>query len=401
MIWSKPRIYADTAATTPLDEAVAAVLTTTTREVYGNPSSLHHEGVVAEKALSEARASIARFLRAHPEEIIFTSGGTESNNLAIRGVYEALTQQVTDTGKQPRIIVGAIEHSSILEAAAWCSKSGAEVVVIPVDTEGRIKLEEFTAALTPETILISISIVNNEIGTIESIRDLAAIIRRAKKNQNLHQVYFHTDACQAPRFLELAVDTLGVDLLTINSGKVYGPKGVGALYVRRNTPLVSIISGGGQEYGWRSGTQNVPSIVAFAEALKICEQERREESEKLTALRDRLRDELIAQIPGVVVYGPTSSRIANNLTIGFSGVSAEELVIGLDALGIAVSTGSACSAREKDQSHVLKALGVAPEASSVRLTLGRRTTKADIGRIVTAIEHVVERLRRAQTLTTR
>lgn len=398
MFWSKSRLYADTAATTPLDKKVAEVLTTTTAKIYGNPSSLHVEGVQAEKALAKARADVAKFLKAHSDEVVFTSGGTESNLLAIRGVFEAYHSKYRDQGKRPRIIVGAIEHTSVLETAAWCGRQGAEVVVIPVDSEGKIKLEEFKAALNSETILISVSIVNNEIGTIESIREIAAIIRRFKKTEDFSPCYFHTDACQAPRFLELAVDILGVDLLTINSGKIYGPKGVGALYVRRGTLLSPVLVGGGQEFGLRSGTQNVPAIVAFAAALDLCEKYRSEEVVQLAHLRDRLYQDLQSKFPDLVVYGPTLSRVANNLNIGFPGISGEELVIGLDAQGIAVSTGSACSSRSKPESHVLQALGIPVGASSIRVTLGRETRLADILRIIAAFDKTLARLRVGRNL---
>lgn len=391
------RIYADTAAATSIDHRVASVVAATSRHIYGNPSSINQEGVLADRVLSEARGAVANFLGTHADEIVFTGSGTESNSLAIIGTYLAYQKNFSSHGKRPRIIILSIEHSSVLEAARWCEARGAEVVLAPVDQEGVIQMAVLKELLTPETILISVSLVNNEIGVIQPIRELVSYVRQLRKKEGSDYPYFHTDACQASRFLPMVVDSLGVDLLTINSSKVYGPKGVGALYIRRGSKVLPLSVGGGQEFGMRSGTQNVPGIVGFAKALELAQRLRGQERERLATLRDDLQA-MLTTITGATVYGLASTRAPHILNIGFEGISAEDLVLGLDALGIAVSTGSACSSKSRQESHVLTGLGADAGMTSIRISLGRETVKSDIKKIAAALLKVVARLRRGAEL---
>lgn len=333
-----------------------------------NPSSIHQEGVAARAKLEQARRTVAEVLVCQPDEIIFTSGGTESNNLAIFGV------------NQPRGLVNhrgfsEIEHSSILQ-------TDPKATLIPVNADGLVDLSELKKSLAPKTVLVSIAYANNEIGVIQPIREIAKIIRHARKNGS--RVLFHTDACQAPSFLDLNVARLGVDLLTLNSAKVYGPPGVGCLYVKRGIKLTPQLFGGGQERGWRPGTENVEGIVRFAKALKICASKREQESKRLTVLRDYFIKNLL-KFPKVNLNGSASARLPNNVNVSFAGIEAEQLVIELDVKGVACSAGSACSARTGDESHV------AP--NGVRFTLGRDTTKTDLDYVLKILPPIIKKLR--------
>jgi len=383
------RIYWDTAAGTPVDRRVLKAMMPFLRGISsealakeGNPASIHKEGVVASKAVETARAKIAKILFAHPDEIIFTGSGTESDNLAILGTAEMATKK--------HIITTSTEHKAVLEPCRYLQKKGFKITYLPVDKDGQINLKELKESLTNDTFLVSVMMANNEIGAIQPIKEVAKIIRHYRKNNNRRLPYLHTDACQAPRFLDLNVEKLGVDLLSFNGSKIYGPKGIGALYVRRGILLAPIVWGGGQERGLRSGTLNVPGIVGLAEALTICEQEREKESARLIKLRDKLIVEL-KKIPNLKINGPDSQadnnqgralidekRLPNNINFSIKGFEGEQLVVELDAKGLAVSSGSACS------SHDLA-------NNNVRISFGRETAGADLNRFIKSLKEIIEK----------
>jgi cysteine desulfurase len=366
------RIYLDHAAATPQDKRMAEIMRETGVEVYGNPGSLHKEGVAAKKILEKARRTIADILHAHSDEIIFTSGGTEANNLAIFGAVTV--------PEKAHLIISGIEHPSVLECARELERLGAEVVSLPVSSDGIVSPKSVKDALRQNTILVSIMYANNEIGTIQSIGEIAKIIRRHNKAGG--NTLFHTDACQAMNYLDMNVLKLGVDMMTINASKIYGPKGIGALFVKRGVKLAPRIFGGGQEGGIRSGTENVPVIAGFAEAMKIAEKMKEKESARLAKLRDFFIHEVLTKIPDTALNGSASERLPNNANVSFFGADAEGIVILLDARGIAASTGSACANinREGKVSHAVLALDGdrIRAAGAVRFTLGRSTKKGDI-----------------------
>jgi cysteine desulfurase len=384
------RIYLDTAAATPLDKRVVKAMQPWWQKQFGNPSSIHAEGEVARKALEQSRKNLANFLSAHPDEIIFTSGGTEGNNLVLNGVV-AMSPR-----KDKHIIVSAIEHSSILATVKALERWGVAVTVLPVSSGGLVEAKTLADALRPETVLVSIGYVNNELGAIQNLPELAKVIRHWRKERGEVYPYFHTDACQAGRFLELNVARLGVDLLTINASKLYGPKGVGALYVKRGVQLLPTIYGGGQEAARRAGTENVPSIVGFATAVEICARERDKENKKIISLRDYFITKLLT-LSGTSLNGPVGeNRIAHNINISFADTEAEQVVIELDAKGVACSAGSACSIRSHDDSYVVKALGksAVEAASAVRFTLGRDTAKSDLNYVLKILPPILVKLRK-------
>ncbi len=363
------RIYLDHAAATPLDKGVLSVMQKIGSESYGNPSSLYKEGVEAKKSLLEIRKDIAETIGANPDEIIFTGGGTESNNLALFGIVQ--------DPKKSHLVVSSVEHASVLECARELEKRGAEVTYLPVDKDGLVSLKDLKEAIKENTVLVSVMYANNEIGTIQPISEIAKIIRHSKSKP-----LFHTDACQAANYLDMNVLRLGVDLMTFNASKIYGPKGVGALFVKRGIKISPILFGGGQEKGTRSGTENVAGLKGFAEAMKVAEQMKEKESARLAKLRDFFIQEILSEIPGAILNGSAEKRLPNNVNISIPGTDAEELVIQLDARGISCSTGSACAniGHDGKVSHVIEALGFGREraASSLRFTLGRDTKKEDL-----------------------
>lgn len=375
------RIYLDTAAATPLDTQVWRAMRPWLGRDFGNPSSLHQEGVNAAAALAAARVECATALGALPDEIIFTAGGTEANNLAL-----------TATGNGA-IIVSAIEHLSVLAPVNQVGRA----IIAPVLPSGQINLKKFAELLTSEVKLVSVIYVNNEIGAIQSLAEIAKIIRRARKRAGTPYPYFHTDACQAGRFLSLDVRQLGVDLMTVNAGKIYGPKGVGLLYVKRGIKLEPQFLGGGQEAGYRAGTENVPGIVGLATALTLAGKLRGGEAIKLSRLRDWLWQELKRVAPEVQLNGSLDNRSPNNLNLYFPDVLAEQLVLELDAKGFAVSTGSACSIPKADDSHVILALGHSREraAGSIRISLGRDTTKEKLKKLIKVLPSIINKLTQA------
>lgn len=387
----KARCYWDTAAATPLAPVVGKMMDKAVKD-FGNPSSIHREGVLAQTKLSEARKTIASLIAAEPDEIIFTGGGTEGDNLAIQGIARAY-------GKPGQVITTKIEHKAVLEPCRYLESVGHKVAYLPVLSNGLVDPKELEKVLTMETFLVSIVYANNEIGTIQPIKEIAKIIRRWRKEKKTNLPYLHIDACQAPRFLSLNVLQLGVDLMTINGSKIYGPKGVGFLYVKRGVALSPLLLGGGQEAGRRSGTHNVPAIVGLAGALEICEAEKEKEIKKLIVVRDYLTTEL-KKIPGLKLNGGfgEGERLPNNINFSVEDLEGEQLVLELDARGFAVSSGSACSFGGNNGSYVVVALGCdkARAISAVRISLPREASLADAKKFIKSLGRIVKKYKIAQ-----
>ena len=377
-------IYLDHAATTPVDEQVVAAMLPYFSEQFGNPSSIHRLGRAALEALDDARETVAAVLGASRKEIIFTGGGSEADNLAIKGV--ALAQR--QAGKGAHIITSAIEHHAVLHAVEYLQGYGFEATVLPVDADGLVRPADLRAALRPDTVLVSIMYANNEIGTIQPLAELGAICRE-------HGVPLHTDAVQAAGALPLNVDALNVDLLSLAAHKFYGPKGVGALYVRHGTPLLPQIHGGGQERRRRAGTENVAAIVGLATALRLAEERRASYVAHCAALRDRLVAGILDRIPNTYLNGHPTQRLPNNANIAFDDVEGESVLLLLDQHGVAASSGSACTSGSLEASHVLTALGLPYERAigSVRFTVGKATTAEEIDYVLDILPPLIERLR--------
>ncbi len=392
------RIYLDNAAATPMDARVLVVVTETAKKFAGNPSALHKEGVSARSALEDARGKIAGILCAQADEIVFTSGATEANNMALFGVVRSARACGI---KNPHIIVSAIEHPSVLEVARVMEHDGVRVSYLSVDSRGIVDTKELRKLITPATVLVSVMYANNEIGTIEPIRDIAKEIRYARKLNNSVYPYFHTDAVQAVNYLDINVLRLGVDLMTLSSGKVYGPRGIGALYVKRGVQMSPLMYGGEHEAGRRPGTESVALAVGFGYALTIAEKMKAKESARVGKLRDLLAEKILKKIPGSSINGQLGSEasksdsLPNVLNISFEDVEGEALVIYLDAAGIAVSGKSACKSSTGGLSHVILALGNGTEGESgaIRFSLGRETKREDVLRTVRELPRVVELLR--------
>lgn len=381
-------IYLDHAASTPLRTEVLAAMLPHFEGTYANASSIHHKGREAQHVLEGARDEVARVLRALPREIIFTSGGTEANNLAIVGAAHA--QRVR--GKH--VLISAIEHPSVLEAAQILAREGFEIEYVPVNTQGLVSVADVLAHARTDTILISIMYANNEIGTIEPIAEITTALRDRFPNA-LERPLFHTDACQATGQLPIAPEALGIDLMTLNSSKIYGPKGVGILYMREGTVLAPHTVGGHQEFGLRAGTENVAGIIGFAKALTLAIAEEQDAHARLTALRDTFIADVTQAIPAASLNGHPTLRLANNVHFSFPYIEGESLVLMLDAAGICASTGSACNAHDLVPSHVLRAIGQTPEIihGSLRLTLGRDTTHEELMYVCDALVASVARLK--------
>jgi cysteine desulfurase len=383
------RIYLDYAATTPTDPAVVETMLPYFTDSFGNPSSLYSYGQENKDAIEKARKTVAQAIGARPEEIIFTSGGTEADNTAISGVARA------NLSKGNHLITSAIEHHAVLETCHALAKSGFETTVVPVDGYGVVSPADIKKAITPKTTIISVMHANNEVGSIQPIEEIGKIAREAG-------IYLHTDAVQTVGHLPVNVDRLGVDLLSVSAHKFYGPKGVGFLYARSGTRLEPFMHGGAQERGRRAGTENVAGIVGLATALELALANLDEEARRQTALRDRLIKGLLA-IGGVQLNGHPSQRLPNNVNISVDYVEGESMLLNLDLDGICVSTGSACSSTSAEPSHVLKALNIAPEKAhcSLRFTLGKWSTDADIDRVLAVMPPMVERLRAMSPLARR
>ena len=376
------KIYLDHAATTYLISEVKKEMDLFWSEQYGNPSALYSLGMEAAQALAGARGRVAKILNCNSQELIFVGSGTESDNLALQGV--AKTMEVGE------IIVSAIEHDAICNTANYLKDLGWKLKIAKVDRGGLIDQEYFKSLITDQTKIISIMYANNEIGTIQPISELVKIA----KNIN-QEIVFHTDACQASPYLSLDVSQLGVDLMTLNASKVYGPKGVGLLYVKKGTKIKPIIYGGGQEFALRSGTENIPGIIGFTKALEIAQAKRDEESKRLIILRDKLVNELQDKIERVNLNGHPSKRLPNNINLTFEDIEGEAILLHLNEYGIMASTGSACASHSLDVSHVLKAIGLPYELihGSIRFTMGLQTTEEDVDQVVKAMVEIVEKLR--------
>jgi cysteine desulfurase len=377
------RIYFDHNATTPVAPEVADAVATALRTTFGNPSSLHRPGQLAKTALDEARAAVARLVGAQPTEIVFTSGGSESDNLAIRGAAVALSA----SGRR-HLVASAIEHEAVLQTLKALSRQGWTTTLVRVDASGRVTPEQLAEAMTDRTALVSVMHVNNEIGTIQPISDLARLA-------HARGALFHTDAVQSVGKLPVDVRALGIDLLSLSAHKFNGPKGVGALWVRRSTRLTAQTTGGKQERNRRAGTENVPAIVGLGTAARLALDKASAETNRVAALRDRLERGILAGVPDTLVNGDPAQRVANTCNISFARVEAESLLIALDLDDIAVSTGSACSSGSLEPSHVLRAMGFSPHRTqnSIRFSLGLGNTADEVDRVVEVLPAIVDRLR--------
>jgi cysteine desulfurase len=382
-------VYLDHAATTPLDPRVLKKMQPYFSDIFANPSSFHSPGLRAKEAVDEARKSIAVQLNAHADELVFCSGGTESDNLAILGTIRA------NRTKVKHVVTTAVEHHAVLEPLRHLERTGEiELTVLPVDKTGMVSVDDFETALRPETILSSVMYANNEIGTIQPIADIGRAILKWRKANKTPFPYFHSDACQAAGALALDVEKLHVDLFSLNGSKIYGPKGIGLLFVRRGVGIEPLVRGGGQERGLRSGTENVPGIVGLAAALEIAQAEKEKENARLTQLRDKLVEGFL-KIPKTRLNGHPTERLPNNVNVSFMDIEGEAAVLYLDAQGIYCSTGSACASSSLDPSHVILATGVSYEAAhgSLRFTLGRSTKPADIDYVLKTIPGIIQKLR--------
>jgi len=376
------RIYLDHNATTPMRREVLSAMLPYLTEEYGNASSIHAYGQNARDAVEQARASVARFLGARPAEIMFTSGGTESNNHAILGAVAAVPRPVR------HVITSAIEHVAVLDPCRALLKGGIDVTILPINSDGVVNPEDVRSAIRRETVLISLMLANNEIGTIQAVEEIGKIA--AEKG-----IVFHSDAVQAAGKIPIDVEKLGVSLLSISAHKFCGPKGVGALYIRKGTPLAPLLYGGHSERDRRPGTEDVAAIAGMGRAAELAAYALAEESQRIGRLRDRLEQGLLERVPQAWINGARAPRVPNTTNLTFPFIEGEAIVIALDLKGIACSTGAACSSGAVEPSHVLLALGLAPEdaRASLRLSLGHQTTDAEIDFTLETIPLVIERLR--------
>lgn len=396
----KTSYYFDYAAATPMDPVVERVMRPFLNVVYGNASSLHRQGQAAKAALEASRSKIASLISARPEEIVFTAGGTESCNLAIMGVAGALGS------RKGHFITSEIEHPAVLEPFKELARTGHLVTYLKTDKSGLVSLSELRKALKSNTVLVSIMYANNEIGAIEPIAEIGRFLNKVnaeRAKRQLDKILFHTDACQVAGFCELSVSRLGVDLMSVNGSKIYGPKQSGFLFIKTGTRLKPMLLGGGQERGLRSGTENVAAAVGLAKALELAENQRDSQTRRVSLLGLKLHKLLSARVAGLELNGPALgfSRLPNNLNYTLPGVEGETMLLYLDAYGICVSTGSACSNNENKPSHVLRAIRVSDRAirNNLRITLGRQTTTAQIRylakifpRLITKIHSTVNQL---------
>ena len=382
------RIYLDHNATTPLDPLVADRVAQAMRDTWGNASSVHHFGQQAKAALDLARGQVAALIGGEASEVVFTAGGTESDNLAIRGAAEAI-----EPSGRKHLVTSAIEHEAVLNTMKALARRGWRVTIVPVDASGIVSIDRMREAITDDTALVSVMHANNEIGTIQPIAEIAALAHE-------RGALFHTDAVQSAGKIPIDVRALGIDMLTIAGHKFYGPKGTGALWMKRGVRLVSPVTGGKQERSRRAGTENVPALVGLGVAAEIAQQKMAGEAPRLGALRDRLEAGVLAKVSHTERNGAASPRVPNTTNISIDRVEAESLLIGLDLAGIAVSSGSACSSGTLEPSHVLKAMGLphARTLGSIRFSLGAANTEADVDRVLEALPAIVEKLRSLTTV---
>ena len=380
-----PKVYFDYAATTPIDPRVLRAMMPYLKKDFGNPSSIHGLGQKAMAAVDEARKIAADFLGAEPEEIVFTGSATEANNLAIFGLAK----------KGDHIITTKIEHHAILEPCQTLGKRGVEVTYLPADKDGLVSVSDIDKAIKPNTVLVSIMYANNEIGAVQPIQEIGQLLQG-------HKILFHTDAVQAANYLDCDVKKLGVGLLTLSAHKIYGPKGVGLLYIKKGTKIEPLICGGGQEQRLRSGTENVAGIVGFGEALKLVQDTKiKLHNIKIRQFRDKLIKTILKLVTDSQLNGSPVHRLPNNVNISFNSAEGEAIVISLDQKGIACSTGSACSSRSLEPSHVLLALGLSHEEAhgSLRITLGRYTAEQEVVKLLKVLPPIIERLRKISGFT--
>jgi len=377
------RIYLDNNATTPLDERVFKEMEPYYKEYYGNPSSIHWFGQVAKKAIDEAREKVASFIAAKPSEIIFTSSGTEADNLALFGIANAYS-----SSKRKKIIISAIEHHAILHSAEELKERGFEIIMAPVNAFGVIDLMKLKEMIDGEVLLISVMASNNETGVVQPIKEIAELAKSAG-------AIFHTDAVQAAGKIPINVKELGCSLLSLSAHKMYGPKGIGALYLSNEINISPILFGGGQERGRRAGTENVAHIVGFGKACELS-MNNKEEIERIRKLRDKLENSILANVKDAKINGKEANRVCNTINISFPNIDAEALVINLDLKGIAVSTGAACSSGKVEISHVLKAMNLPKEylLSTIRISIGRFNTEEEINYAAEEISKSVELMRK-------
>ena len=376
------RIYLDHAATTPVKPEVLDAMMPYFTQSFGNPSSIYQVAQINKKAIDDARETIAKHLGANTNEIFFTSGGTEADNWAIKGIVEA------NKNKGNHIITTKIEHHAVLHTCEYLEKQGFEVTYLDVNEEGVIDLEALKAAIKDTTILISIMYANNEVGTIMPIKEIGAIAKE-------HGIAFHTDAVQAIGQVRIDVKEQNIDALSLSGHKIYGPKGIGVLYIRRGLRITNLIHGGAQERGRRAGTENVPAIVGIAKAMELAYTDFEAKNERIKGLRDKLMNGILESIPYSKLNGSSTNRLVNNVNIGFEFVEGESLLLLLDMNGVAASSGSACTSGSLDPSHVLLALGLPHEKAhgSLRLTLGEGTTEQDVDYVLEKLPAIVQRMR--------
>ena len=381
-------IYMDYAATTPTRQEVVNTMLPYMTTNFGKPSSIYTLAQDARNAVDSARNTISKILGSRSSEIVFTSGGTESDNTAIKGVSFAMKHLGN------HIITSMVEHHAVLHTCQQMEQFGFDVTYLPVDHNGQVRIEDLENSITENTILVSIMYANNEIGTIQPIKDMVRTVKN-KANELSKTIVFHTDAVQAVGHVDIDVTELGVDMLSMSAHKFYGPRGVGALYVKRGTPFESLLAGGGQERQRRSGTENVPGIVGMAHALKLTHTDRKHESLRILRMRDRLVTELSNSVENLVFNGHPINRLDNNVSVSFRGVEGEPVLMGLDFAGICASSGSACSSASVEPSHVLLAIGRSAEEAqgTLRITLGRDNSEEDIDYLLDVLPNLVNKLR--------
>ncbi len=380
---SHMRVYLDYNATTPLAPQVVDAVVAATRDVFGNASSVHHFGQQAKAALDDARTAVATLIGADPSEVVFTAGGTEADNLAIRGAAEA-----AEPSGRRHLVASAIEHEAVLNTLKALARRGWRTTLVPVDQSGIVAADRVREAIADDTALVSVMHANNEIGTIQPIAEIAAVAHE-------RGALMHTDAVQSAGKIPVDVRALGVDLLALSAHKLNGPKGAGALWVKRGTRMLPILTGGKHERSRRAGTENVPAIAGFGTAATLAASKMKTEGARVAALRDRLEAAVLRDVPGTAVNGAIEARVPNTTNISFERVEAESLLIALDLEGIAVSTGSACSSGTLEPSHVLRAMGFPAHRTqnSLRFSLGMFSTDADVDRVVAVLPALVEKLR--------
>ncbi|TET84050.1 MAG: cysteine desulfurase NifS [Candidatus Nealsonbacteria bacterium] len=390
MVKKTKKIYLDYAATTPVDPQVVKAMSPYFTEKFGNTMSLHNFGQEAKQALEESREKVASLIGAKPNEIIFTSSATESNNLALKGITFA------NRKKGKHIIISSIEHPCIMESAKWLETQGFKIIRLPVDKYGLVNPEDVKKAIKKDTILVSITHASNEIGTIQPISEIGKICKE-------RGVYFHTDAVQSFGKIPIDVNKMNINLLSASSHKMYGPKGAACLFIREGTRIEPILHGGGQEFGLRSSTVNVPAIVGFAEACKISKKEMKKEAQRQIKLRDKLIKGVLRGIKRAYLNGHPQKRLPNNTNFWFEFIEGESMVIQLDLLRVAASTGSACSSLKLEPSHILLAIGLKPEQAhgSLRLSLGRWTTEKEINYVLEILPEVIKKLRKISPFKTK